>query len=69
LFWRFSGIAHAGLGQVARNAAGLGFQAPEWSLGAGGRLMLNTDERLNLRADVGFGRESYGFYVGINEAF
>jgi hypothetical protein len=69
LFWRFSGVAHAGLGQVARNAAGLGFRVPEWAVGGGARVMLNTDERLNLRADVGFGRESYGFYVGINEVF
>lgn len=69
VFWRFSAVAHVALGQVAKNAASLGFRAPEWSLGGGARVMLNEDERLNLRADVGFGRESYGFYIGINEAF
>jgi hypothetical protein len=69
IIWRLSGILHAGLGQVARSAAEFGFTPPEWSVGAGGRLMLNTDERLNLRADFGIGHESYGIYVGISEAY
>ena len=69
LIWRLSGILHAGLGQVARSAAEFGFTAPEWSLGFGGRLLLNTDERLNLRADFGVSREGYGIYVGIGEAY
>lgn len=69
LFWRFSGVVHAGLGEVARSAAEFLLGAPQWSLGAGARLLLNTDERLNLRFDFGVSREGYGFYVGIGEAF
>lgn len=69
LFWRLSGIVHGGLGQVAAEISDFGFTAPEWSLGLGGRLLLNTDERLNLRTDFGVSREGYGIYVGIGEAY
>jgi hypothetical protein len=69
IVWRLSGILHSGVGQVARSAAEFGFAPPEWSMGVGGRLMLNTDERLNLRADFGVSREGYGIYVGIGEAY
>jgi hypothetical protein len=69
LFWRVSGVGHAGIGQVASSAAAFAFAAPEWSFGFGLRLLLNYDERLNLRIDSGLSREGYGIYVGIGEAF
>jgi hypothetical protein len=69
LFWRVGGIAHTGVGQVAGSAAAFAFTRPEWSLGFGLRLLLNTDERLNLRTDFGVSREGYGIYVGIGEAY
>jgi hypothetical protein len=69
LLWRISGVLHAALGQVAKNPLRLGERTPKWSLGPGLRLLLNTDERLNLRADLGVCSEGYGIYVGIAEAF
>jgi hypothetical protein len=69
LFWRIGGIAHTGVGQVAGSAADFAFTRPEWSLGFGLRLLLNTHERLNLRTDFGVSREGYGIYVGIGEAY
>ena len=69
LFWRFSAVAHAALGQVAHHPWRLFARIPKWSLGPGARIMLNTDERLNLRADLGFAPDSWGIYVGIGEAF
>jgi hypothetical protein len=69
LVWRLSGVVHAGLGQVADNPLRLGERVPKWALGPGLRLVLNTDERLNLRADLGVCSEGYGVYVGIAEAF
>jgi outer membrane protein assembly factor BamA len=69
LFWRFSGVVHAALGQVARDPSRLPSRRPNWSLGPGARIMLNTDERLNLRADLGVGPGTWGVYVGIAEAF
>jgi hypothetical protein len=69
LFWRISGVTHAALGHVAREPASLLLDPPKWSAGAGLRAMLNTDERLNLRADFGVGDDTFGIYVGIGEAF
>jgi hypothetical protein len=69
LFWRISGVVHAALGQVADGPLRLTDRTPRWSLGPGLRLLLNTDERLNLRADLGICTEGYGLYVGIAEAF
>ena len=69
LFWRISGVLHGALGQVAENPLRLGEREPKWAFGPGLRLLLNTDERLNLRADLGVCSEGYGLYVGIAEAF
>lgn len=69
LFWRFGAVAFAGLGGVAHTPTAFRFDAPEWSLGGGLRLLLNRDEKLNLRADFGVGRDSFGFYVNAGEVF
>jgi hypothetical protein len=69
LFWRFSGVVHSALGQVAEAPTALVRNAPEWAVGGGLRFVLNTDERLNLRADVGLGREAVGIYVSVGEAY
>lgn len=69
LFWRFGGVAFAGVGGVGRTFGELDASAPKWSVGTGLRVMLNRDERLNLRADVGFGRDAFGFYVNVGEVF
>jgi outer membrane protein assembly factor BamA len=69
IVWRIGGTAFGGLGNVAPSFREFGATAPKWSAGAGVRLMLNRDEQLNLRADLGFGRSTHGFYVGIGEVF
>jgi len=69
LFWRFSGVVHAAMGQVADKLLALWSQQPKWSAGPGLRISLNTDERLNLRADLGLCEEGFGLYVGIGEAY
>jgi hypothetical protein len=40
-----------------------------WAAGGGLRLSLNTEERLNLRLDVGVGPDTYGVYFTAREAF
>lgn len=69
IFWRIGGTAFGGLGNVSPTFREFGETAPKWSFGAGLRLMLNRDERLNLRADLGIARGAQGFYVGIGEVF
>ena len=39
------------------------------SLGVGLRFSLNSQEKLNLRIDSGFGRQSQGTYINMGEAF
>lgn len=69
VLWRLSGVAFAGVGDVAPTLRAFGDIKPKWSVGGGARFLLNRDEHLNLRADVGFTLESWGLYVGIAEAF
>jgi outer membrane protein assembly factor BamA len=69
IVWRIGGTAFGGLGNVSPTFREFGESAPKWSVGAGLRLMLNRDERLNLRADLGIARGAQGFYVGIGEVF
>jgi hypothetical protein len=67
--WRFGGAAFGGIGNVSPTFREFGGTTPKWSVGAGLRLMLSRDEELNLRADLGVGRNTQGFYVGIGEVF
>jgi hypothetical protein len=69
IVWRFGGAAFGGIGNVSPTFREFGSTFPKWSVGAGLRLMLNRDEQLNLRADLGLGRDTQGFYVGIGEVF
>lgn len=69
LVWRFGGVAFAGAGEVARKTEDLGTVPIRWAIGGGLRFSLNSDERLNLRLDAGFGPDTYGFYFTAREAF
>jgi hypothetical protein len=69
IYWRFGGVAFAGAGKVADRIGGLAGEPLRYSAGAGLRFSLNTDERLNLRFDAGFGPGTYGFYFTAREAF
>jgi hypothetical protein len=40
-----------------------------YAAGAGLRLMVSKSEKLNLRIDYGFGKQSGGLYVILKEAF
>jgi outer membrane protein assembly factor BamA len=69
IYWRFSGVAFAGVGGVSRTLRTFNSNAPKWAVGVGLRFLLNADERLNVRADVGLGRDTAGFYVNVGEVF
>jgi Omp85 superfamily domain len=69
LIWRFGGVVFAGVGNVARTFREFGNSVPKWSLGGGLRFLLNADEKLNLRADFGFGRDTFGFYINAGEVY
>ena len=69
LFWRLGFTSFAGAGLVANKLEALNGENIRYSYGAGLRLMLSKKEKINLRFDVGFGRESSGFYITVGEAF
>ncbi len=69
LFWRFGGVAFAGVGDVFRKPADLEFRLLKYSIGGGLRFVINPAERLNVRLDYGYGREGGHFYFVVAEAF
>lgn len=69
LIWRFGAVAFGGIGNVSRTLRDLGDSWPKWSVGFGLRYLLNSDEQLNLRADFGFGRDTFGVYVTAGESY
>lgn len=69
LFWRFGMAAFAGVGDVFDKPSDVGFSTLKYSLGTGLRYALNQEQKLNIRADIGYGREGVNFYVMIGEAF
>lgn len=68
--WQFFGnrlgfVAFAGLGGIGRNIEDFENVLPI----AGGGIRFLVAGRLHLRADIGVGLDSGGFYLGVNEAF
>lgn len=70
LFWRIGAVFFAGIGAV-------GADIPEvsevgnlkYSIGAGLRFLLDEKQKVNLRFDAGFGKNTSGLYITISEAF
>jgi outer membrane protein assembly factor BamA len=70
-FWRrFGFVVFAGLGDVAESLIEISARDLKYSLGFGLRYLFNKEEKVNLRMDVGFGKDgNHGIYFGIEEAF
>jgi outer membrane protein assembly factor BamA len=68
-WWRFGFVAFAGFGDVARDLTALSFHRLKPTYGFGLRFLFNEKEKVNLRADIGFGKDTNGIYFGIEEAF
>jgi len=64
---RHSMVTWAGIGTLSDEISELGRERWWPSVGVGYRLRLK--EKINLRFDLGFGRDDRGVYVGVNEAF
>lgn len=69
LFGRFGVAGFAGLAQVQPRFGDLTFGDVEPSIGGGLRFRFNRAEKVNLRADIGFGAGAPGIYFGLEEAF
>ena len=69
LFWRFGFTAFAGVGDVADSYGKYQLSDMKPSVGFGLRFLFDPKERINIRADFGFGRNTSGVYFAIEEAF
>ena len=66
---RFSGTAFAEIAQVAEEVARVRGDRFKTSIGAGLRFALNPEQRLNVRADVGWVDDGVGLILNFREAF
>jgi len=68
--WRSLGLVlFAGWGDVAPAAGDLAPARSRGSAGFGLRWLLDADDGMQLRADLGVGEEGAGFYIGFGEVF
>jgi outer membrane protein assembly factor BamA len=66
---RFGAVAFAGVGDVGSRLVDVRIRDLKTSLGGGLRFKFNQVENVNLRMDVGFGRNTSGVNFGLEEAF
>jgi len=69
LFWRLGAVAFGGLGLVGQRFESLALQNTRYHFGTGLRLMIDKAQKINIRADYGWGYRSSGFYLTFGEAF
>jgi outer membrane protein assembly factor BamA len=69
LFWRLGAVGFAGVGNVAEKFSQLDSGAFKRVYGIGLRFLFDRKQRIQLRIDVGWGKNSTGFYVSVFEAF
>ena len=68
--WRKLGaVVFAGIGDVAPRPQALGTTAGLTTIGCGLRWRISDEEKVNLRMDMGFGKDDGGFYLSLGEAF
>jgi outer membrane protein assembly factor BamA len=69
LFWRVGCAAFGGVGVVAESFNTLKTNNIRYNFGAGLRFQIDKAQKINVRADYGFGHRSSGFYLTFGEAF
>lgn len=69
LFWRLGAVGFVGVGNVAEKFSQLDLGNLKSAYGIGLRFLFDRKERIQLRMDIGWGKNSSGFYFSIFEAF
>jgi hypothetical protein len=69
LIWRIRGSAFVGIGDVAPTLSGFALRTVKPTYGFGIRYVFDPLARLNVRFDMGFGRDASGVYMTVHEAF
>ena len=58
-------VLWAGIGTIAHHFNDIKYGLPNWGVG----YRIEVQERMNVRFDLGFGRNTVGFYINFNESF
>jgi hypothetical protein len=66
---RVTGVVFVGVGAVAASPGKLALPGLLSSIGTGLRFRIDSEEKINLRLDLGVGRNAAGVYIGVGEAF
>ena len=70
VWWRVGITLFGGVGDVfGSEGSDLRFHDLKWSVGGGLRFRFNQAEKVNLRMDIGWGRDTKGVYFQLEEAF
>jgi outer membrane protein assembly factor BamA len=69
LWWRFGGVAFAGLGRVAPAIRDFDLTGLKYSVGGGLRFAIKPQERINVRLDFARSNDDSAYYFSLLEAF
>jgi outer membrane protein assembly factor BamA len=69
IFWRFGLVFFGGMGDVASKFAKITIATIKPTYGFGVRFRIDELQKLDLRVDVGFGKDTHGVYFSVNQAF
>jgi outer membrane protein assembly factor BamA len=69
LFWKFGIVGFVGFADVADKVDNFVLKDFKYSAGFGFRYLISPEEKINVRFDFGFCKESFGVYVAVSEAF
>lgn len=69
VWWRLGLAVFGGVGDVADRVGEFDTNDLDWAIGVGVRFLMYPRERITVRQDFAFGRDSSGDYLDLNEAF
>ena len=69
ILWWLGMAVFSSYGTVAQGSNDLTLQDFKWNYGGGLRFTLNKEDRINLRVDAAFGKDTSAFYFTVGEAF
>lgn len=69
LWWKFGIVGFVGMGDVAQDISKFEMKKFKYSYGGGIRLRIDDVELIDLKLDIGFGKNTTEFYLGYNQAF
>ena len=68
-WWKFGFAVFMGSGDVAPSITAFQLRHLKPTYGAGLRFLFNEEQKINLRVDFGFGKDTSGIYFSMEEAF